>query len=479
MNIFCAYKGKYPNGFAMANRLRLYAKALCSDTFRFTVASEGQIRKQKAEHPFLERFDGHSYWHWRTAGLPDRIPILRDLYASLKRWKLYRYIWKNRDIDVVFSAGYSWPQMLALATLCHASGKKYCIELNELPHSIVASRTSNEFTNRIKRWITLNIAFPRIDGFIVISENLKQIARQYASTTARIVKVPILTDTMHSSRVQQHEAQHEAQQHEVKHKVQYEMQYEVKHGVKHEVQNSEPRTKKAETHETAKNTPFIFHAGTLTIEKDGILDVIEGFAKCVTAQKTQPTDRSLRDHNNHNHNNPRDNNNSSSLRDHQNLSNLNNLRFEFSNQQTLPSIKSRIHAIIDQYGIHDRITFHQHLSPENLDHKFRTCSLIIINKPENLRNRHNFSTKLGECMSYGLPIITTAPGDSRNYLRDRENCLMLPNNANSDDIARHITTLINDPDLAATLGQNAKTTAENHFAWPHHRDALRTFFTSV
>ena len=270
------------------------------------------------------------------------------------------------------------------------------MELNELPHSIIASRMDSEWKNNLRRYLTLNWVFPKLDGFVCISEPLAELARKH-NETAKMITVPILSDWT-----------------EVE---------EVPHA------------------EDAAH-PFIFHAGTLTVEKDGILTVLEAFGK-FHQNRTSP------------------------------------LRFEFSNKRTLPSVKSQMDAIIERYGVRDKVTFHNHLSKEALDRKFRECTMVIINKPNNLRNSYNFSTKLGECMSYHLPIITTAVGESARYLHHGRNALVIQDANDADEIAGHIAALVDHPERRADLGDQAAATARTHFHYSAHQAALYTYFQQL
>ena len=252
-----------------------------------------------------------------------------------------------------------------------------------------------EGLRRIKRWLTLRLAFPNIDGFIAISENLNELALKYASSRANVIKIPILTD------------------------------YFLEDNRK---MNSEE--------------PFIFHAGTLTREKDGIIQVFEGFGKAVQGLNVK-------------------------------------LNFELSNYDTLPDVKTQIESIIDEYNIREQVIFHNHLSEIELAEKFQACSMVIINKPDNFRNRYNFSTKLGECMSYGLPIITTSTGESDNYLIDGSNCIVIRDSQSSDEIMKYIARLNSNSQLAESLGRNARETAIRNFGYENYATPLSEFFKEL
>jgi len=392
MLLFCAYKGAYPKGQGMATRLQCYAKALIASDVTFTVASEGQKSNAPGR---MEIFEGHTVWYWRKPYILDRIPGFNLFFSGFARWRLYAHLFRNREIDVIFSAGYRWPQMILLALIARLSGKKYVIELCEVPHSIIASRLQFDITNRLKKWITLHLAFPLIDGFVVISENLRSMALKHARSKAKLIKVPILSDSVNPK--------------------------------------TDYRPKKKVT---------IFHAGTLTIDKDGIVTVFEGVAKAITQSGM-------------------------------------NIQFVLAHYQTLPDIKSQIEAIIDEYGVREHIIFHNFLWNEDLEYQFRNASLVIINKPDNYRNRYNFSTKLGECMSYGLPIIATPVGESGNYLKDGENCLLLNSSEDADELAAKILRIVQDPDLAKRLGEGAKNTADRYFHYSNYKVAFNEFFRNL
>ena len=395
MKIFCAYKGPYPNGMAMANRLYLYAKTLSFENISFLVASEGTIAKSVAESP-KNLFEHHDFWHWRKPSRLSSLPLIGGIFAQLTRKKLHQAINDSEGYSVLFVAGYRWFDLLLLKRTCRRNGMKMVMELNELPHSIISGRMDSKWLNAIKRFITLNLVFHRMDGFIVISEQLEKLALKY-NKSAKICKVPILTDN---------------------------------------ITNLEPYI----TANTGK--PFIFHAGTLTEEKDGILEVVEAFGRFHQSHKSE-------------------------------------LTFEFSNKRTLPQIIKKIEVILDNYAVRDKVVFHNHLIKAELERKFRTCAMVVINKPYNRRNSYNFSTKLGECMSFSIPLISTAVGESRNYLEHGQNALIIKNSKDAEEISSHIASLMNDDGLRKRIAKEAALTAKQHFYFGAHQNRLSEFFKTI
>ena len=183
---------------------------------------------------------------------------------------------------------------------------------------------------------------------------------------------------------------------------------------------------------------MIFHAGTLTLEKDGIVTVFEAIG--LAMQKSEK-----------------------------------NIRFVLSNYRTLPKIKHQIEAILDKYGMREKVVFNDFMKKADLEDTFRSSSLVIINKPDNYRNRYNFSTKLGECMSYALPIISTTVGESEQYLEDSKNCLVIHSSDNAEELCDHILKILSNTDLAQSLGIKAKNTADKYFRYSNYIQAFKDF----
>ena len=74
--------------------------------------------------------------------------------------------------------------------LVHAKKAIYIRELCEFPYG-----TSKETKRNIRlRKIVLQKQFPKCDGFIAISETLKELAYKYKSSQAVVTKIPILVD---------------------------------------------------------------------------------------------------------------------------------------------------------------------------------------------------------------------------------------------------------------------------------------------
>lgn len=396
MKLLILFDNSYPEGMAMANRLKLYAKALVSVDVHVTILAG----KSNTDPQYKQKeFEGHYYYNIKSFHSLKRIPILNKLFYWINKLPLYSHLFKNIcKYDVVWSIGYSWFSILIFSIICKINRKKIIIELNELPHSIIASRLQSNFTNGIKRSLLFHVSYPRIDGFVVISKKLELLATNYKNKKAKILKIPILIDTS--------------------------------------------QFKKEENLVSSRFTsPYIFHAGTLTEEKDGILQVFEAFAQVASKQYPQ-------------------------------------LKFILSNKITLPNVINKINKIIFDYNVNENIIFNNHIKQEVLDLHLKSCSLVIINKPQNHRNEYNFSTKLGECMNYGIPIITTPVGEAMEYLKDRENAHIV-NSTDVNEITKRIIEILENPSNAIKLGNSARITAISEFDYRLYSMKLRNFLENL
>ena len=88
-------------------------------------------------------------------------------------------------------------------------------------------------------------------------------------------------------------------------------------------------------------TPYIFHCGTLQEQKDGILGMIEAFGKAVMKNES--------------------------------------IRFICTGYIEQSPNSEEIRALIEKYGIHDKLTFVGYLSLSELRNYLSRAALVIIN----------------------------------------------------------------------------------------------------
>ena len=187
--------------------------------------------------------------------------------------------------------------------------------------------------------------------------------------------------------------------------------------------------------------PYMFHSGTLYEQKDGILGMIEAFG--IATQKL-------------------------------------NYKIHFvltGSLENSPHSKE-IQSLIEKYQLHNVIHFTGYLSNEDLKDKLSKSSLVVINKYTTQQNKYCFSTKLGEYMAAGKPIIITRVGEAMNWLKDNHDCLVVdPEDINQ--LSKAIIKIFSDRQMADRLGNQARETCLNSFDYRSYGKIFTDIYKSL
>jgi glycosyltransferase involved in cell wall biosynthesis len=189
------------------------------------------------------------------------------------------------------------------------------------------------------------------------------------------------------------------------------------------------------------NVPFILHTGGLSETKDGVEAMFNSFAKAAAKTNTP-------------------------------------IKFILTNKIANNKLLKIIDDIIKTNNLEGRVVFLGHIPGEELDEYRHSCLTTIINKPVNPQNQYNFPTKLGEFLSFGIPVIASSTGEMGAFLKDKETAFIVsPNDA--DAISEKILYLLHNPDEANRVGNAGKTLAEKEFYFMNHAQKLTDFFKIV
>ena len=186
---------------------------------------------------------------------------------------------------------------------------------------------------------------------------------------------------------------------------------------------------------------FIFHSGTLTDQKDGITGMIEAFGKAVNSIDTP-------------------------------------IYFYSTGYIEKSPQREEIKGIIEKYGIEDNVRFLGYLSDKELQEYMKKASLVIINKYKTEQNIYCFSTKLGEYMAAGIPVIITNVGEAMNWLIDGADARIVETE-NNDALATAIIELIDNKGLRKRIGERGRETCKRSFDYHNYGKPIRDFFQSL
>jgi glycosyltransferase involved in cell wall biosynthesis len=401
MNIRFVTSNTFPDGQAATSRVRCYAKALLAHGCKVEVVA-----------PFnRKRLTGSQ---WLFSGVHESIPfqvvdnrntpktrlgVAFRSYLSLYLMLIHT-ICTGRQSDVYFLYNNSVLSRFLLLIFLRLIGKKVVLELNEYPFSPDGSRiTQLPGIRSILRFFVFKLVFPLADGIVVISKELELVAAKYAPK-AKLLKVPILTDSVCS----------------------------------HEI------------NVTSKKDSYLFHAGSLSEQKDGILPVFEAFAIAHRAIRGK---------------------------------NGIHLKFVVTNFIAFPETKQGIDNILKKYDLRDSLIVTGFLREPELQVYMREAIGFVVNKPHNFQNRYNFPTKLASYMLSGRPVILAARNiEANEYLKNEENSIVV----DPDDIqgmATAIERVVLDADLSSSLGRRGTESAYKNFYYEHHGARLFNYLKSL
>lgn len=101
----------------------------------------------------------------------------------------------------------------------------------------------------------------------------------------------------------------------------------------------------------------------------------------------------------------------------------------------------------------DRVVYETRPSDERVNELYNEASFFVQTSLH-----EGFSLPLIEAMAAGCPVITTDSHGNRDFCRDGENCIVVPQD-DPGSLSRAITSLMADPELRSRLAEAGKTTA--------------------
>jgi glycosyltransferase involved in cell wall biosynthesis len=122
-----------------------------------------------------------------------------------------------------------------------------------------------------------------------------------------------------------------------------------------------------------------------------------------------------------------------------------------------PREESSLGAQIADLGVGDRVTLLGHRTHEQIAGLYRSHDAVLFP----VRWEEPWGLVPLEAMGCGCPVVATGRGGSGEYLRDGENCLLVPA-ARPDALANAVRRLAGDPQLRAALVAGGADTAPRH-----------------
>lgn len=138
--------------------------------------------------------------------------------------------------------------------------------------------------------------------------------------------------------------------------------------------------------------------------------------------------------------------------------------------------KMLLQILPKKYRIIENIDYQGKIPHERVLNVMRTMDLLILPRPDNLQTRYGFSTKLGEYLLSGRPVLVTDVSDNSYYIKNDINGYIVPP---GDPIAMHDTILhiINvGKAVSKEVGINGYETAMTYFDYKKYSEKLNDYF---
>ena len=126
-------------------------------------------------------------------------------------------------------------------------------------------------------------------------------------------------------------------------------------------------------------------------------------------------------------------------------------------------VKKNVRNIANHIGVEQYIHFLGYLPYEELPNTLGCANIFLLPMADKPYNWGRWPNKMGDYMCMGRPTVANPIGDIKD-LMEREEIGLLAG-ATPEDFAQKIIFLLENPDIAEKLGQNARQVAVEQFNW--------------
>ena len=397
MKVFIVTKEPFPNGMAATNRIKCYARALHDGGIECEVLICGctETNPQNIYNTIPQGiYEGvpFRYIGGKTSDLRARFFRLFGQFSRFLKTKYYlRKNMQQGDVLFLYLGGKA-KRMEGLIDIAKRK-KAFCVrDLCELPYG---SENETEEIVRLRSKLCES-QFPRFDGIISISDALIDLAKQYALPTCKHIKVPIMVEYEH---------------------------YYIKKNNKLNRQN------------------YIFHAGTLLQQKDGILGMLEAFG--IAKERLGFP-----------------------------------IKYILTGNIEKSSHPKELLQIIEKYNLKEDVEFIGRLNREQIKNYLRDALLVISNRPKSQQDLYGFSTKLGEYLASGTTLIMTNWGEAVNWLENGKSAIIIePEDTMA--LADAIVKALNDSDNSYKIGLAGQKVCQDSFDYRNWSKPLVDFMLQL
>ena len=118
--------------------------------------------------------------------------------------------------------------------------------------------------------------------------------------------------------------------------------------------------------------------------------------------------------------------------------------------------------LVHELGLDDRVIFTGMKPAREVPQLLVNATALFLTRPDTLQNRAGFSTKLGEYLASGNPVVAAGVGDIPLYLKDHINAFVYtPEDYNAVENAMEF--ILSHPEQSSLIGSSGKENAFKNF----------------
>lgn len=128
-----------------------------------------------------------------------------------------------------------------------------------------------------------------------------------------------------------------------------------------------------------------------------------------------------------------------------------------------PDEQQKIHLnqMISDLKIENNVILKGYKTRDEMTNILLSAKLLVFSRPPSLQATYGFSTKLGEYLATGKPVVATKIGEIELFLTDRKNAFLC--DPDVDSIAETICNILDDYDFALKIGKEGRNCSFEYF----------------
>ena len=126
------------------------------------------------------------------------------------------------------------------------------------------------------------------------------------------------------------------------------------------------------------------------------------------------------------------------------------------------SDKKRLEELVVRTNTADLILYHGAIPHDKVHEVLSSAGALVLPRTNNKQNYYGFSTKMGEYLSSGVPVITTKWGEVANWLRDGDSAYIVEPE-DTEALADAIVKVFTNPEQAERIGMEGRELSRKSF----------------